>query len=74
MTRTQFVEMAIREMEREIGVPAKSGWWGTYRDVTNGIHRVRLVRDAWVLSYYNNVISRHASKKFAISKARKLEK
>ena len=31
MTREKFIDSAVREAERKLGVPA--GWWGTYRDV-----------------------------------------
>lgn len=74
MTRAEFTVFAIKAAERALQVPP--GWWGTWRDVTNGIERVRLSRDAWVLSTTRGqgtrsrarVISRHDSRAFAISK------
>lgn len=70
MTRDEFVLKSVRAAEREISVP--SGWWGTYRDVTNGIARVRFSRDCWVISTDGKVVARHGSRECAIRKAASL--
>lgn len=70
MTRDEFIEKATRVAEYALQIPA--GWWGVYRDVTNGIARVRFSRDCWVVSLDGKVVSRHDSRSFAIGKAAKL--
>lgn len=80
MTYPEFVAKTIRAAERELQVPV--GWWGTWRDVTNGKERVRLSRNAWILSTTRGqgtrsravVVSRHDSRAFAIAKARKVRR
>lgn len=72
MTRKEFEAKAIREAEKALGVPA--GWWGTWRDVRGprGV-RVRYSgRFTWTLSQRGKRISKHDSRSFAITKARKL--
>lgn len=70
MTRNQFIDKATRAAERSLGVPA--GWWGTHQDVTNGTVRVTFTKRWWRVSKMGRTISRHDSRSFAISKARKL--
>lgn len=73
----EFNRRAIREARRKLGIP--EGWWGTWRDVTDGTHRVRWDGRAWVVSAYTvavkaDPISKHDSRGYAISKARALSK
>jgi hypothetical protein len=71
MTRKQFIERALRIIERSLLIPR--GWWGTWRDVTNGSVRVRYSGGGiWTLSVRGKRVSRHDSRAGAISKARKL--
>lgn len=72
MTRKQFIDKATRGAERSLGVPA--GWWGTYQDVTNGVVRVTFTKRWWRISRTGVTVSRHDSRSFAISKARKVSK
>lgn len=72
MTRQQFIARAVRTAERNLGIP--QGWWGTWRDFTNGTVRVRL-RGSWewrVTWCSGTEISRHDSRAGAIRKAAKL--
>lgn len=77
MTRQQFIDSAVRKAERAICVPP--GWWGTWRDVTNGLIRVTRHRSGWVIRRLNwsnkdkiewTRISKHASRADAMRKAR----
>lgn len=70
MTRKQFVEIATMAAERHIEVP--TGWWGKWRDVTNGVVRVTFTGSCWRVSRKGVAISRHDSRNFAIRKAAKL--
>jgi len=70
MTREQFIARAVRAMERSVGAPA--GWWGTWRDVTNGTARVLFSSGAWTVSLRGKRVSRHDSRAHALAKARKL--
>ena len=71
MTRVEFIARAIKEAERAIGFP--SGWWGRWRDATNGTGRVHWSGRVWFISWRSGKrISRHDSKVSAIRKASKL--
>jgi hypothetical protein len=71
VTRDEFRARAVRAAERELDVPA--GWWGTWRDVTNGAVRVRFTRgEAWEVSCAGMRISIHDRREGAIRKASKL--
>lgn len=73
MTRSQFTARAIRNAERDLGVPP--GWWGTWRDVTDGAVRVSVyARSGWKITLRGKRISTHDSRSFAITKARKLRR
>ena len=67
MTRREFEARAIRNAERYLGVPA--GWWGTWRDVTDGVARVRFTGRAWRLWRRGKKVSDHDSRSGAIRKA-----
>lgn len=73
MTRKQFLEKAARAEERRLKIPA--GWWGGYTDIRgpNG-ERVRFSAHGryWLITFNGGQVSRHDSRAFAISKARKL--
>jgi hypothetical protein len=71
VTRAQFIARAIRAAEREFRIPR--GWWGTWRDVTNGKVRVHLVRGwCWRVTRRGVLVSDHDSRPSAIGKAAKL--
>lgn len=70
MTRKQFEESAIRSKEKDLRIPR--GWWGTYRDVTDGVRRVRFSSGVWIVSLRGKIASRHDSRSFAIRKAARL--
>lgn len=70
MTRQAFIERAIRDAERRLGVP--SGWWGTWRHVTNGWTRVRNTGRVWRISAGGRKVSDHDSRSNAIRKAVRL--
>lgn len=72
MTRAQWVAKLIRDAETKLGVPHGDGWRGTWRDMTNDLVRVRLSRDAWIVSVAGKQRSRHDSRASAIRKASKL--
>lgn len=69
MTREKFIDSAVREAERKLGVPA--GWWGTYRDVRGPGGRRVYFGNGWAVSIRGKVISRHDSRAGAIAKARR---
>lgn len=71
MTRQEFFAKAIRTAERALYVP--TGWWGRWRDVTNGTVRVAWSRSGgWRITVGGHVISRHDSRSSAIRKAANL--
>lgn len=70
MTLSEFTKRALRAEQQRLRIPP--GWWGTYQDVTNGTVRVRFTGSCWRISCAGMTISRHDSRDFAISKARKL--
>jgi len=73
MTRDQFVAKAARAAEKTLGLP--DGWWGTWREVRGPFgQRVSwsTSRRCWNVWKRGMLISRHDSRDFAISKARKL--
>lgn len=71
MTRDEFIARAVKSAERDLGVPA--GWWGTWRDITNGIARVRFASGkVWEVSLDGKRISLHARREGAIRQASKL--
>lgn len=71
MTRRQFIERAVRDAERFLGIPA--GWWGKYHDVTNGGVRVHFTSHRfWRVSIRGRKVSDHDSRAFAIRKAARL--
>jgi len=72
MTKKQFVDRAVRAAERELRVPP--GWWGTWRDVTDGESRVHFTGRGWRVSRKGSGISDHDSREFAIRKATKMKK
>ena len=74
MTRKKFIDSAVREAERKLGVPA--GWWGTYRDVRGpGGRRVYFGSAngcrGWIVSINGKPITAHDSRSGAIAKARR---
>lgn len=74
MTKKQFIERAIRRAEKDIGAPP--GWWGTWRDLTNGKARIRFSTHSmkWVLSDGSgHIVSKHFSRGSAIAKARRIQ-
>jgi hypothetical protein len=70
VTREQFTARAVRDAERALQVPP--GWWGVWRDVTDGIARIHFSSGGWTVSVRGKRVSRHDSRTFAISKARRL--
>lgn len=74
MTKKQFEALAIRDSQRRLAVP--EGWWGTWRDVTNGDFRVKFGGrgDTWTVRSGSKIVSKHYSRASAIAKARKLSK
>lgn len=70
MTRAQFMARAIHDAEKRLQIPA--GWWGTWKDVTNGKVRVNFTGSCWRLRHNGKLISKHDSRSFAISKGEKL--
>lgn len=70
MTLDQFTKLAVRIEQQRLRIP--TGWWGTYRDVTNGAARVKFTGSCWRITHHGKLVSRHDSRDFAISKARKL--
>ena len=72
MTRQQFIDKATRVAERDLGIPA--GWWGTWRDVygPGGIRVSFMASGGWHLTQRGKSVSKHDSRAFAITKARKL--
>lgn len=83
-SRAAFIAWAARTTETREAIP--KGWWGHYNDV-RGPRGVRMhcmgnargwIRSAscsiWVLSVHGRVVSKHDSRKFAMSKARLLAK
>jgi hypothetical protein len=72
VTRREFVDKATRDAERRIGVSA--GWWGTWRDITDGAVRVRFTGSAWRVSRAGKKVSDHDSRSSAISKAKKVRR
>jgi hypothetical protein len=72
MTRAQFVAMAVKAAERQLGVPP--GWWGTWRDVTDGTVRVRWTGQWWRISCAGIEIGRGDSRPNSIARARKMRR
>jgi len=71
MTRAQFIARAVRAAERELRIPP--GWWGTWRDFTNGKVRVHLVRGwCWRITRRGVLVSTHDSRMSSIATAVKL--
>lgn len=71
MTKEEFTARAVKEYRIRHRIPA--GWWGTYRDSTDGVHRVRLAGfGVWTLTLLGKKVSQHNSKSGAIRKARSL--
>jgi hypothetical protein len=71
VTRSEFIARAVRAAERAIEVP--QGFFGVWRDVTNGVVRVRFTRsDEWEVSRAGMRISLHSLREGAIRKASKL--
>lgn len=70
MNREQWVEKAVREAERKIGVPR--GWWGTWTHVHGPGVSVRFGGRAWVIRANGRIVSRHDSRVGAIRKAASL--
>lgn len=71
MTKREFAFKALRAYERHLGIPF--GWWGTYRDFTNGGLRVLFGSTTWTLSARGKVISRYDSRAGAINRARRMK-
>lgn len=73
MTREQFIRHALREAERKLSVPA--GWWGHWREVhsPSGHVVVRFAAGHWVLRVRGALVSKHDSRRFAITKAKREE-
>lgn len=72
MTREQFIERAIRTAERAQALPR--GWWGTWRDATNGRVRVKFARRCWHVTLVgalgtSTILSKHDSREGALRKA-----
>jgi hypothetical protein len=72
MTRQQFIDRAVRKAERENQIP--KGWWGGWREITNGSTVVRFIPSSWcwVIKKDGRQVSKHDSRTFAIAKARRL--
>ena len=74
MTRKEWEKKALRQAERDLGVP--EGWWGDYQTIyaPNGASvRFSRVRSSWVVRDRKAaIVSTHDGRDGAIRKAKKL--